>query len=260
MWISLLALLVVAAPPAKTKAAKTKATVEVSQARPSARQAGGAAFGELAEPALREALLAMGEPVTLGAKEAKAAAKVVAELRAGHVERARKAWAALVEQHHAAGAYRDADVGALVGMVLRESYLESNKDLQFMAGKVAFFNAVKRELRDELRATRDAVAAARGKGTPTVTVPTALVRVQFEAGRRAVLARKSSTLSLPQAEVMIEKWEQQLSSVGDDAQLANLDLQNALQKQQQTLQMMSNISKMLHDTAKAVVCKLAGTC
>jgi hypothetical protein len=47
--------------------------------------------------------------------------------------------------------------------------------------------------------------------------------------------------------------EEKLSSVGDDAQLANIDLQNSLQKQQQTLQTMSNVSKMLHDTAKAII-------
>lgn len=51
----------------------------------------------------------------------------------------------------------------------------------------------------------------------------------------------------------IEVLEGKLSTVGDDAQLANIDLQNSLQKQQQTLQTMSNISKMLHDTAKSII-------
>ncbi len=54
----------------------------------------------------------------------------------------------------------------------------------------------------------------------------------------------------------IKDMEEQLSTVGDDAQLANIDLQNALQKQQQTLQTMSNVSKMLHDTAMAVIRKI----
>jgi hypothetical protein len=35
--------------------------------------------------------------------------------------------------------------------------------------------------------------------------------------------------------------------------LANIDLQNVLQRQQQTLQMMSNISKMLHATMTATI-------
>ena len=52
--------------------------------------------------------------------------------------------------------------------------------------------------------------------------------------------------------------EEKLNTVGDDAQLANIDLQNILQKQQQTLQMMSNVSKMLYDTATSVIRKLGG--
>ena len=56
----------------------------------------------------------------------------------------------------------------------------------------------------------------------------------------------------------IQGMEEKLNSVGDDAQLANVDLQNMLQKQQQTLQMMSNISKMLHDTAMAIIRKIGG--
>ena len=48
------------------------------------------------------------------------------------------------------------------------------------------------------------------------------------------------------------------SQNSDDGQLANVDLQNTLQKQQQTLQMMSNISKMLYDTANAVIRKIGG--
>jgi hypothetical protein len=38
--------------------------------------------------------------------------------------------------------------------------------------------------------------------------------------------------------------------------LANRDQQVNLQKQQQTLQMLSNVSKLLHDTAQAVVRKI----
>jgi hypothetical protein len=54
----------------------------------------------------------------------------------------------------------------------------------------------------------------------------------------------------------IKKWEGELSGLGDDAQLANIDLQNMMQKQQQTIQMLSSISKVLHDTAMAVIRKI----
>ena len=51
----------------------------------------------------------------------------------------------------------------------------------------------------------------------------------------------------------LEVLEEKLSSTGDDAQLANIDLQNSLQKQQQTLQTLSNILKSQHDTLKAII-------
>jgi hypothetical protein len=66
------------------------------------------------------------------------------------------------------------------------------------------------------------------------------------------------TSTVAQVEDDIKTWEDKLNSIGDDAQLANVDLQNMLQKQQQTLQMMSNISKALHDTAMAVIRKMGG--
>ena len=59
-------------------------------------------------------------------------------------------------------------------------------------------------------------------------------------------------------DALLEKWDEKLQSVGDDAQLANIDMQNMLQKQQQTMQMMSQISKMLHDTAMTVIRKMGG--
>lgn len=41
-------------------------------------------------------------------------------------------------------------------------------------------------------------------------------------------------------------------ALNPDDRLANIDLQNMLQKQQQTIQMLSNVSKVLHDTSLAV--------
>jgi hypothetical protein len=113
---------------------------------------------------------------------------------------------------------RGTDVNALVQHVLRESYLETTKDLQFFKDKVQSFNKDKSALRDEIKSMRE-------KTTP---------------------------------DAKIKKLEERLNQLGDDSQLANVDLQNILQKQQQTLQMMSNISKTLFDTAQSVIRKMGG--
>lgn len=45
---------------------------------------------------------------------------------------------------------------------------------------------------------------------------------------------------------------------GDDSQLANVNLQNSLQKQQPAMQTLSNMAKSMHDTAKAIINKVGG--
>jgi hypothetical protein len=111
------------------------------------------------------------------------------------------------------------DINGLVQHVLRESYLETSKDLAFYADKVKHFNDQKDSIRDRIG--------------------------QARSGRA-------------DQESVIKALEEKLASVGDDSQLANIDLQNALQKQQQVLQTMANMSKLLHDSAMAVIRKMGG--
>lgn len=60
------------------------------------------------------------------------------------------------------------------------------------------------------------------------------------------------------ADAARKRLADKMNTLGDDAQLANVEMQNILQKQQQALQMMSNISKMMHDTAMSVIRKIGG--
>lgn len=76
-----------------------------------------------------------------------------------------------------------------------------------------------------------------------------------EFNKRKATIRAEITRARSYTDKKIEIWDQKLTTVGEDAQLANIDLQNGLQKAQQMLQMMSNVSKMLHDTAMAIIRK-----
>ena len=154
------------------------------------------------------------------------------------------------------------DVNSLVQMVLREAYTENTQDLHFYAQKVRYFNEVKKAMREELTRARDALTASAGQEDDYV-VNYASTNISAEAfgnvseitgelGGGEVFKTKADL------ENYIQGMEEKLNSIGDDAQLANVDLQNMLQKQQQTLQMMSNISKMLHDTAMSIIRKIGG--
>ncbi len=173
------------------------------------------------------------------------------------------------------------DVNALVEFVLREAYMQTNQDLQFYAEKVRFYNELKKNIRDELTTARKALSgmagaapeaafdwstyqssASNGAGGkiagPVDFSSTPVVSSTGEVQVGAAQTASGLSATKEGVETYIKNLEEKLNSVGDDAQLANVDLQNMLQKQQQTLQMMSNISKMLHDTALAIIRKIGG--
>jgi len=64
---------------------------------------------------------------------------------------------------------------------------------------------------------------------------------------------ESSDQKIKSLQTGVTVLEQKLQTVGDDGQLANIDLQNSLQKQQQMLQMLSNISKTHHDSMMSII-------
>ncbi len=94
--------------------------------------------------------------------------------------------------------------------------------------------------------------------TTNALKPTASQSLATLDGASAKARAGGSATTVAQLDAAIANNDELLNSVGDDAQLANVDLQNALQKQQQTLQMMSNMSKMLNDTAMAIIRKIGG--
>ena len=74
--------------------------------------------------------------------------------------------------------------------------------------------------------------------------------------RKPSLALKERVLQPNELDAAMEKLKAILRTVDEDARLANVDLQEALQEQQRTLQMLSNMSKTLNDTGMAVVRKI----
>lgn len=177
------------------------------------------------------------------------------------------------------------DVNALVQFVLREAYMENTKDLHFYAQKVRFYNELKKLVRDELTSARKQLSSASTAAAAWVQADTADPKTRDADNYNLAsggfgytgktfdtepaydptngmtpkeAAADNSITTKGDLETYIKNLEEKLNSIGDDAQLANVDLQNMLQKQQQTLQMMSNISKMLHDTAMAIIRKIGG--
>ncbi len=68
-----------------------------------------------------------------------------------------------------------------------------------------------------------------------------------KSGKFKVVEKEDSLLtSADKAKIYFDRSE-------DFAQLANLDLQTRQQRQQEVIQTLSNVSKMMHDTAKGII-------
>jgi hypothetical protein len=201
-----------------------------------------------------ELLPRLGEPVNLTKKERGLMNQVVVAVRKKNPSAADGPWKALVEsQYKRRGDATDVD--ALVQFVLRGAYLETSGDLKRRTEKVSAYNEVKRQLREQLSELRQKLAELENE-SHTVLVRVVTLATGGETTR--LVQGQSVVMTRAQLIEYIKTVEEMLSSTGDDAQLANLDLQDALQKQQQTLQMMSNILKNQHDTAKHIIQKLGG--
>jgi hypothetical protein len=173
-------------------------------------------------------------PAMLTASENAAVLEIVTALRIRNTQSATTIWSTLVT---GLGQRRvPADINALIQYILRETYLPSNQDLQKFADKVRVLNNQKKQTRDELTRLQQ-------------------IKLSLSAGKPTQVVRDNTPA---QVDNEIKALEEKLATIGDDAQLANIDLQNMLQKQQQTIQMLSNISKILSDIALSVIRKIGG--
>ena len=179
-------------------------------------------------------------------------AKVVRDLRRGDLGNAEERWLRVVKD--TAGGAAPVDVEEMLHWVLRETYLESNKDLQFYAEKVRYYNDQKEAVRNHLTEVRTTAAAT--PRNAKVQVERIELSKSYKPKKEPVQTRSNKKMKDEELARYIREWEEELATIGEDAQLANIDLQNQLQKQQQTLQTISNVSKMLHDTAMAVIRKI----
>ena len=159
-------------------------------------------------------------------------------------------WKGLASQLR--GSYTD--VVALVQFALCEAYQETNADLLRYAEKIKFFNELEKAIREEISRLRVFKSSLERGDRQTDFLPNMSVWQRLTSNYRPPAVIRATD----PIDAILSEWEEERRTISYDAQLANVDMQNQLQKQQQAMQTMSNISKMLHDTAMAVIRKIGG--
>lgn len=179
---------------------------------------------------------------------------IVNQLQQGNTPDALESWKAFIAGNRQPYG-RSVDVNALIQWILRESYAATQADLLAYAEKIKHLKALKTTLRDEIQRAQTDLGEDRPwpRDRRIVVFPR-----NYAEG--AVLVEQSENRRVDKQDLgtILDEYRQLLQEVGEDAQLQNIQLQNVLQTQQQSVQMMSRTSKQLHVTALEVIRSMGG--
>lgn len=175
---------------------------------------------------------------------------IAALLRAGDARAAKDRWSAFSTGYFTTATRVNSL--QLERWLLRQGVIESYPAVALAADRVRFHNEQLKEVADELRVLRE----ARNANPTPHPVAHAVLTATFAKGAPAVASRATRTLTVAQMDAAIKLLEQQQQALGDAGQIDQLDLQKVLEKHSQLVQMISNMSKQLHDTATAIISNL----
>lgn len=183
-------------------------------------------------------------PISAKAKGALATTR--AKLAAGDRDAAKAAFKKWLETEKP----RRAHAKAIVTWLIRDAVLEKNTELSDPADRARFYA----EQRDALRTFLAELRELAQSGAATVEVNLLILTAKYSKGAAAyTYAKTKTTLDQKQLAELIAKVEGQYKTASDMSQMMQLDLQDALQKQQQSYALLSSVLKDLHDTLKAII-------
>jgi len=148
----------------------------------------------------------------------------------------------------------------MVFWVMTQATKGAQDDARELLSQKTLAEGRQRQAADLLARTRQRLASLKGVSAAKTKRSSALRQPPLTYTRKMRLAfHRVPDLQITVKDVdsasplQLKALEKQLNSVGDDAQLANIDLQNALQQEQQLIGILSTVMKVDHDMAAAVI-------
>jgi hypothetical protein len=140
-------------------------------------------------------------------------------------------------------------LGDAANTVMAFSMGEIDAKLLGLAGQVKGGNAAKRDLRESMTELREEIS------DPNAEWPQEFTWNEFSTNDAGKLtsAEKTGPLTKAEAEALLETLEGQLLTVGEQSAMWQLDLQSAMQKQSEIMNIMTAILKQMHDTMSATI-------
>lgn len=159
---------------------------------------------------------------------------------------------------------RFADPADLVQWVIRQAHADGSLDIQTYAYKLRYATQLKETIREELsraRQFRSDHAARLKDGEMDAAFDRVKISKDPALGEDGVPRVREPQAAgeirrVEEMDAYIADLQNMLASTGEDMQFAQLELQNMTQRQQQVMNVLSNLSKTLHETSMAIIRKI----
>lgn len=201
----------------------------------------------------RDVLSRIGTPVALTEAERKLLTQVVASVKKDPAV-VPKQWRPLIES--VALRKKSVSIVEIISLVMKEAILDRQDDLEYWLKRLEHRNKLAGSLSEYLDEMQKKVRTHKAHRSAKISGRTVKITREADGDDEPFVLGPVVVQSAEQWRKELKKWEDELASVEKDAQLANIDLQNALQRQQQVMQLMTNVSKQLHDQAMAIIKKI----
>jgi hypothetical protein len=157
------------------------------------------------------------------------------------------------------------DINQLIQWVMREAYVGNTEDLRNHATRLDYYTSLKKQIRIELTRAREFRSQHRVGEGKEAKLDTPYDKQHIVLDPQVGLdgmyqvrppTADGTTDNIEELDAYIKQLDNALTTVGDDAQMAQLDLQNLTQRQAQVVNMLSNLSKAMHETAMSIIRKV----
>ena len=148
----------------------------------------------------------------------------------------------------------EVDVPSLVKYVMREAYSEENEGLEMLGITVRFYRDLRTKLREEITKVKKLADAVSGEDGP---LSETIRKKRFSSGpgpNGEVMHQEGDRVATKAAAMQyLEELEKQRETTNENAEQANLELQETLLKHQPKLRTMSDMSQKLQNVGQAAV-------
>jgi hypothetical protein len=148
------------------------------------------------------------------------------------------------------GRSKNMDVGKAVNIVIDEAKQENNRNVDLYRSKVQKYDVIKKNISQEISVNRLILNRSADR---IQSIQENIYIIERRIPDKFIV-RKGNIINMrSELENYINYLQRILNEVGDDAQSANIDLQNIYQNQSMFVSMLSSIYKALEDSAMAII-------